>query len=367
MEENVKRYENKLNDPNALPQPQQGQDQGKDRTKPLALETESPPLFIEGNKHSNTMDKVFGELPIQSIQSAEIANKSRSGSDSSHIKPHSSGAHLVGSGSNISLMTTNPSVQYTLNISHYTPRIACVNDGQAWVQTGGFTLQLMDRGGSVRDIINTDFTIHGMAVTSDGYILLSDYNNRCVRSVSRKKIFSTLFSTSGEPFALCCLYNGDIVVAFRGDSKVAVYDRTGQVRKTMDHIKFRRPMSVSVNKVNQNIYICDKECNGLDSAGKVIAVGTDYKLLYEYTGQGDSSFTPVEICTDQMGHILITDFRKPKIHILDQEGQFMQYILTSQGLHHPRTVDVDREGYVWVGEYVNNKGRFTVARYQYSR
>ena len=82
-------------------------------------------------------------------------------------------------------------------------------------------------------------------------------------------------------------------------------------------------------------------------------------------GQGDSEFTPVGVCADQMGHILITDYSNHRVHILDQKGCFIQYILTShQGLHQPVTIDVDKEGNMWVGEWVDyGKGRGKVARY----
>ena len=39
-----------------------------------------------------------------------------------------------------------------------------------------------------------------------------------------------------------------------------------------------------------------------------------------------------------------------RIHILDQEGLFIQYILIKeQGPRRPISIDVDMEGYVWVG------------------
>ena len=125
-------------------------------------------------------------------------------------------------------------------------------------------------------------------------------------------------------------------------------------------------MPVCMNKVNQDIYICDKESHRFESAGKVIAVAGDGKLRYEYPGQGDSKFTPMGLCTDQMGHVLITDHNNQRVHILDQEGRFIQYILTSQqGLHQPVTIDVDKEGYVWVGEKVAiSTGRVKVVKYR---
>ena len=221
-------------------------------------------------------------------------------------------------------------------------------------------LQLVDREGSVKDTINTDFAFNDMTVTSYGDLLLTDRDNRCIRCVSKQKTIHTLFRTSWKPSCLGCSHNNDIVVAFSNESKVAVYGRNGQIRRTLDHIKFRYPQSVAVNKVNQDIRICDLEEGYFDSPGKLIAVGADGQLQYEYTGQGDSKFNPVDVCTDQMGHVLIIDYNNHQVHVLDQEGRFIQYLLTSQqGLKRRYTIDVDREGYVWVG----HSRLVTVTRY----
>ena len=137
-----------------------------------------------------------------------------------------------------------------------------------------------------------------------------------------------------------------------------VYSRDGQVRQKLDNITFRNTgKKVAVNKINHDIYICDDR--------SVLAVGPEGRLRYEYTGQDDSELYPRDVCTDQMGHVLITDYDNYRVHMLDQNGWFIQYVLTlQQGLGKPVTIDVDREGYVWVGEDVsNNNGRVKVARY----
>ena len=195
-----------------------------------------------------------------------------------------------------------------------------------------------------------------MAVTSDGELLLADHSNNCIRSVSRQKTISTLFTTSGTPSGLCCFPNKNIVVTLHDERNVKVYNIDGEIIQTFDHITFRCPRTVAVNKVNQDIYICDER--------KVLAVGADGRLQYEYTGQGDREFTPYDVCTDQMGHVFIADRDNDRVHVLDQEGRFIQYILTSQqGLGWPVTTDVDREGYLWVGKQVGPTGYVEVARY----
>ena len=94
-----------------------------------------------------------------------------------------------------------------------------------------------------------------------------------------------MIGTNWTPLDLYCLQNGDIVVSLRfyDDSKVVIYCRNGQIRQTLDHIKFRHPMSLSVNQVNQDFYICDKESNTFYSVGRVIALDADYKLRYMNT------------------------------------------------------------------------------------
>ena len=259
--------------------------------------------------------------------------------------------------------------QSHIPVSYSYPTVACVERGQAWVKTRNQTIELMDREGSVKDKISIDFPCGDFVATSDGDLLFADFKNNSIKSISKEKHISTLFTVNMTPSSLCCLHNDNIVVAFCMEGKVIVYSRNGEIRENLDQIKFRFPMRVATNKVNQDIYICDHERNGYETSGKVIVVGVDGKFRYEYSGRGDGKFTPVEVCTDLMGHVLITDIGNGRVHILDQDGRFIQYILTSeQGLGQPNAIDVDTEGYVWIGGYVDiNNGRLKVAKYLQKR
>ena len=334
LQADVKHYEDKLThaDANALLQFKPGSIQPTE--KPPTLNTASLPVFTKGHNDPKSMQKMLGELSIT---------------------PRS--------------LISNPSVQSKFDVHNSYPYIACMEGGLAWEKTERNKLQLVDRRGTVKDTISFDFGFYGITITSDDHLLLADFNNNCIKSASPQQTITTLFRTSWEPYALCCLQNDDIVVGFREDSKVVVYSREGKIRQKLEGIKFGYPKRVAVNKVNQDIYICDQEEKyANNSKGKVIAVGADGRLRYEYTGQGDSEFTPVDVCTDQMGHVLIIDYSNHRVHMLDQKGQFIQYILTSQqGLHQPTTIGVDREGYIWVGEVVgyrrNRTSHVKVYRY----
>ena len=105
-----------------------------------------------------------------------------------------------------------------------------------------------------------------------------------------------------------------------------------------------------MNRATNDLYICDHEKGIFSSKGKIIAVSADQQLRYEYCGQGDEPFTPVNLCADQIGRLLITDVTNHRIHILDQKGQFIQYIFTKEQVNFPEPIDVDGDGYVWVGQ-----------------
>ena len=371
MKEDVERYENQLRDvdPNVLLRFNHDPVQSKGKSKPPGLETASQPVFNKGQINITALQNMFGTLSPQAIpqKSGDLAKKPPTGPPNPQPTASSgTGKNTVTSSEADSAgrsLIPNPSVHHQFDVGHPYPLVSCVEGGLAWVMTGftsnpkRTTLQLVDKRGSINNTITVDFIISDMAVAADGGLLLTDIENNCIKSVSKQKKITTLFSTSGSPEGLCCLHNGDIVVAFLYDKKVKVYNKNGKITQSFDHIKFKSPHKVAVNKVNQDIYVCDSR--------KLIAIKADGQLRYEYTGQGDSKFSSSDVCTDQMGHVLITDRNNHRIHILDQEGRFIQYILTSQqGLQRPVTIDVDTEGYVWVGEWVDyDKGCVKGARY----
>ena len=378
LKEDVRRYEDKLQeaDANVLLQFEKSTTQNVDKPRPL--ETVSISVFTPGQDDTKSLQRMFGTIAKNNASEKKKDSKQSSArgeatqvSDSRKTKVQSIQSSPEHDAKARTLIT-QPTVNSQFDVDSGSPYIACTEQGLAWVMsymykflTFGRRIQLMNREGSVNDKFNIDFTINDMAVTPDGDLLLADSSNKCIRSKSRQKNINTLFSTSGNPYGLCYLHNGDIVVTFGDERKVIVYSRDGQVRQTLDNITFRCPRKVAVNKVNQDIYICDHD--SFDSyRGKLIAVWIDGQQRFKYTGQGDKDFYPSNVCTDQIGHVFIADRYNHRVHMLNQEGQFIQYILTSQqGLRRPVTIDVDSDGYVWVGEDhgIYNKGYVKMARY----
>ena len=270
------------------------------------------------------------------------------------------------------LLNPNPPMISTFTVANDIPSIACIGGGLAWVQTGCQALQLIDKTcNTVIDTIYAQSDIRDFAITKDCRILLTEHGNKCVEVVSMKEFqrkILTLFNTELQPGGLCCLHDGTILVTFHRNSKIIQYSAKGEVLNELDHIELRCPCRVAQNKLNHDIYITDKEGIYPKAAGKIIALDSNFNFKYFYTGLAaeDELFTPVEICSDEAGHILIADMANDVVHVLDCEGQFIQYILTrEQRVYEPVTIDVDREGMVWVGTSVEafEEGTVHVARY----
>jgi sugar lactone lactonase YvrE len=110
---------------------------------------------------------------------------------------------------------------------------------------------------------------------------------------------------------------------------------------------------------NRNLDICVADTD----AKAVVVVNQSGELLYRYTGHlsiTGESFDPRGITTDSQSRVLIADYRKHRIHIIDQDGHFLCYI-HSCDLDYPWGLCVDSRDNLYVTEWFTTK----VKRIQY--
>ena len=102
---------------------------------------------------------------------------------------------------------------------------------------------------------------------------------------------------------------------------------------------------------NRNLDICVAD----SVARATVVVSSVGKLRFKYTGSlpsaSEGSFKPVGISTDRKSKIMVADEHNQKIHIIDQDGQFLRYINNST-LKNPRVMCMDSEDNLFVGEFL---------------
>ena len=319
----------------------------------------TPPVLTPSWIDTEELTEMFGQLIIRKTNKGDDTTQSAAAVhgrpvQASHIHTDTKTRGPTTQIKPLKQLIPKPLVQSEFDTEISEPSLTCVGSGCAWVETDERIIQLVDSNGIVKDTICIDFDFNDMALSPQGDLLLCDTDNKCIKSISANKKVQTLFRLLSYPYGPCCLHSGHIAVTIRSECRVVIYSMSGKVIKELDKKLFRDPYLVAQNKVNSNLYINDND--------KVLALDKDYKVRYEYKGQGNrESFLPRGLCTDNTGHVLITDSDNQRVDILDQDGVFLQYLLTEeQGLVKPWSIDVDSEGKAWVGEEL---GRVKVVKY----
>ena len=144
------------------------------------------------------------------------------------------------------------------------------------MQQGDSRLQLMEKRGIVKDIIDTEFIFEDVdlsqwVLSPQGELLLSDTSNKQIKSISQNKV-RTLFRTQWAPWGLCCLHSGDVAVTFFTEGEVIIYNRSGKRKCKLNMSLLKHPYRLAQNKVNNDLYICDKDATFYNSTDKIIAL-----------------------------------------------------------------------------------------------
>lgn len=105
---------------------------------------------------------------------------------------------------------------------------------------------------------------------------------------------------------------------------------------------YRQPSYITENN-NGNIVVSDYRA--------VVVTELGGKYRFSYTGHpAGTVLWPYGICTDPLSHILVCDGRTKKVQMLDKNGNFLSYLLTSSGVFIPRSLSYDFNNHrLWVG------------------
>jgi hypothetical protein len=239
--------------------------------------------------------------------------------------------------------------------------VSCVGEDQVWT-CGEYnkTMKLLNLRGKQQTSIQTKSGgVPGdIAVTRDGDLVYTDPNNKTVNLVKNNQTRTVITLQGWVPHYVCCTASGDVLVTMYSDDREQQYKvvrYSGSTEKqSIQYDVQGRPLyssgySTKYISENRNLDICLADY----TARAVVVVNAAGRLRFRYTGPSNTgeSFYPRGLTTDSQGHIIVADYQR--VHIIDQDGQFLRYIHCD--LYYPWGLCVDIRDNLFVAEAVTAK------------
>nr|XP_034308327.1 uncharacterized protein LOC109621117 [Crassostrea gigas] len=326
-----------------------------------------PPVFTAGQYSKEDIAKLLGRINIPNTkpenrkimpmataftQLKPTGKKTKQGREKYDVKQ------------TLSLSSSVTKVrEYTVPGVRSVYHISLGKSGTLWVSDSSGNLVQGDLQENQLQKIQTSGRDEGYhTVTQDGDLIYADIKNKVINRITPDNTITQFIKTGDwEPLSIHSSHiNGDILVGMRKyeEVKVTRYNKTGTEiqniqRDNKGQELYSRPDYITEN-INGDVCVSDYNKHA------VVVVDKSGQHRFSYTGQG-FRFNPYGICTDVLGHILVCDRISKTVHLLNQDGQFLSLLLTSQqGVEYPYSVCVDDENNLWVGDVAN-----TVRVYKY--
>ncbi|XP_055999023.1 E3 ubiquitin-protein ligase TRIM36-like [Ostrea edulis] len=302
------------------------------------------PSFSPQKINKDQLNEMFGSLPPLSINTEHgDTMKSAEAVSSPPVKP----------------LLDEPRVTATIDTGYKELlSVSCLSEDQVWTCGNKKTMKLLNLQSKLLTSIKTKSGREpkDIAVTRDGDLVYTDDSNNTVNLIKNKQIQTVITLQGWRPLSVCCTAGNDLLVTMISDdykqSKVVRYSGSTE-KQSIQFDDQGRPLYSSGDNTtyiseNKNLDICVADW----SASAVVVVNQSGKLRFRYTGHPSNtkqSFYPVGITTDSQSHILTADIVNHRIHILDQDGQFLRYIHC--GLRGPWGLCVDIRDNLFVAEW----------------
>ncbi|XP_056001782.1 tripartite motif-containing protein 2-like [Ostrea edulis] len=165
---------------------------------------------------------------------------------------------------------------------------------------------------------------------------------------------STLVKDKYDLRGLCCTKSGDILACTGpGDTaRVVRYRSSGEKIQEIMYDHNGKKLYSNSRCVCENINgdVCVADLSGPD---KLVVVNMDGEFRFHYDGKTGhlrkKTFTPCEIATDSLGHILISDYMNNVLHLISKDGEFISFLFIPDVLG-PYGLSIDKSDNLWLGE-----------------
>ncbi|KAJ8321208.1 hypothetical protein KUTeg_001236 [Tegillarca granosa] len=319
------------------------------------------PLSFVSNKIMNLKD-IFGYL-VDSIESNSPHKVSLQGKDSRGKTAY---------GDSVDRSTEETICTHVISILK--PDIDCqsvsaVNDKKAWCG-GENDLILVNTHGHVKKEIELNKDLFDVVITSKEKLIVTEIDGSHIIKYSPDGNYRMIADT--EPYitkGLCyTLVPDNILVCLYDDvddCKVVRMTTEGHIKQTIQKDKqqkalYKNPRFVAEN-INEDVVVVDGSFHPI-----VVVVNKNGEYRFTYPDSSQSSDTingSSGIVCDNTGCILVSDFSNHRIHQIDMDGRFIQFVLTlTHGVQCPLGMSVDNKGQLWL---CNKNGKeVTIFKYR---
>ena len=240
--------------------------------------------------------------------------------------------------------------------------VSCLTDNEFWTCGCDKIMRLYNLQGEFLKSVETKSGNDpwDIAVTQNGNFIYTDYHDRSLNQVSDTRVQTLITPWGWRPLCLCSTSCGDILVSMGSDddkrTKVVRYSGSTEIQ-SLQYDDLGQPLYSSGGyyylSENKNLDICVAD----GSASSVVVVSAAGNLRFRYVHPNPPSddqepFSPLGITTDSEGNILTADCSNHRIHIVDQDGNFLRYI---DDLRVCGSLCVDSSNNLFVAEWYTGK------------